>query len=344
MIVYFRADASLQIGSGHVMRCLALADELKERGGDITFLCKELNGSLAGLIKERSFRVLPIDSIDSGNDAAKTLDFLKKEKQAVDWLVIDHYGLDARWEKGMRPFVKKIMVIDDLADRDHDCDLLLDQNFYRNMGKRYDGLVPDHCHKLLGPRFSLLRREFKEARPMVRKLNIPPKRILVFLGGSDLTNETLKVLKAISSLDRKDIAVDVITGAINTHKDEIEKFAKSMTNVTCYHNVNNMAELMLSADLYIGAAGITTWERCCLALPSLIISIADNQIEVSKYMAERNLVYYIGNAGSVEPSNIKDALNYSFQHPEILRHYADACFELVDGSGVSRCVNVMINR
>jgi len=226
MKIFVRADASVQIGTGHVMRCLTLADELRGRDAEIVFVCREFAGNLCGYIEEKGYVVhrLPVsDAPDQGvgadlkhaawlgadwqTDGGQVEEIIKRLAAPLDWLIVDHYALDERWEEYLRPYVKKIMVIDDLADRAHDCDLLLDQNFYENLESRYDGLVSAWCKKLLGPKYALLRPEFREARKNLRKRDGHVKRIMIFFGGSDPANETTKALEAIRMLKRPDIAV-----------------------------------------------------------------------------------------------------------------------------------------
>lgn len=220
MKVAFRADASVGIGSGHVMRCLTLAGELKEAGAQIIFICRECEGNLCDLIEKQGIPVARISGeLQSWEaDAFQSLEALKKYGKA-DWLVVDHYSLDHRWEAGIRNAAEKIMVIDDLADRIHDNDLLLDQNLYEDLENRYNGLAPPHCIKLLGPRYALLRPEFRKARASLRKRDGIIRRILVSFGGSDPSNETAKALEAIGLLGKPEIAVDVVVGSSNPHRE-----------------------------------------------------------------------------------------------------------------------------
>lgn len=208
--------------------------------------------------------------------------------------MVDSYALDHKWEKFLRPHVNKIMVIDDLANRAHDCDLLLDQNYYRDIEHRYDGLLPLTCRKLLGPEYALLRPEFHQAKKNLRKRDGKIRRILVFFGGSDPSNETKKALQAIKLLNRPEIAVDVVVGAGNPHREEIKQICSEMPNTTYYCQVENMAELMAAADLAIGAGGVTTWERLYLELPTIAIAVAENQVETLEALGEAEMVWYLG--------------------------------------------------
>lgn len=328
--IVIRTDASIRIGSGHLMRCLTLAGRLQQRGCTVLFVCRELPGNLCGLVEEKGYALhrLPHNGtlrddqkytktntrccagwlgVEWEADAVQTLSVLKANEPA-DWIIVDHYALDRRWELAIRPHAKNIMVIDDLADRSHDCDLLLDQNLYENMDGRYSGLVPDHCLKLLGPRYALLRPEFMAVRKKMRVRTGSVRRILIFLGGTDPTNETGKALEAIRSLDRPDIAVDVIVGASNPHKDGIRSLCAALPKCNYHCQVNNMAEMMAQADLAIGAGGSSTWERCFLGLPAVTIVVAKNQARTTAAVAKRGALTNAGWHESVSPSDIAVAL------------------------------------
>jgi UDP-2,4-diacetamido-2,4,6-trideoxy-beta-L-altropyranose hydrolase len=343
------------------MRCLTLAGWLRERGSNVSFICRELPGNFCGLVENKGYSVhrLPYDGTSRSKnqnsvryadwlgvnweiDAKQTLKILQAVP-STDWLIVDHYALDQSWEKTFRACTKKIMVIDDLADRFHDCDLLLDQNLYEDMETRYNGLVPNHCLKLLGPHYALLRPEFIEARKNLRARDNSVWRIFVFFGGADLTNETEKTLKAIQMLDRQDIAVDVIVGAVNPYKDAIKQFCASLRNVHYFFNVDNMAELMTRADLAISSGGATTWERCCLSLPSLVISVADNQENISKAAAGAGAIIYLGGADTVTTGDVLSALRKVIDAPDILQKLINNASRLVDGMGSERVLLSMVS-
>ena len=227
MIAVFRVDASTQIGSGHVMRCLTLAQRLnKEKQAEVYFVMRLLEGNLIKLVKDKGFTVLTLPETPVNNDlqgyakwltvtqkqdAKDTIDAIK-ELQDIDLLIVDSYAIDYIWENELRLYVKQIMVIDDLANRKHNCDILLDQNFYLDKEKRYKKLVPENCQLYLGPKFALLRDEFYKVKANLRKRDGNIKNILVFFGGSDLTNETEKAIKAIELLNKPDITVNVLPG------------------------------------------------------------------------------------------------------------------------------------
>lgn len=348
MSVVIRVDSSTQIGSGHVMRCLTLADILTKKKSDIYFICRELAGNLCDFIEKKGYfvyrmlydeKTVKSHSDEStrrsgetwGRDAKKTCQILReiKEHSNISCLIVDHYGLDGKWESTVRPFVEKIIVIDDLANRRHDCDLLLDQNLYYDIEGRYKGLVSDSCKLLLGPRYALLRPEFYEARKKLKQRDGIIRRIFVFFGGSDPTNETAKALRAIQQLNRADLYVDVVVGSINPHKKQIEQVCQSMKRANFYCQVNNMAELMAQADLAIGAGGATTWERCFLGLPCIILIVAENQKKVTERLAEMGLVINLGQCQMVSSTTILNQLNSLLEDPMILKKIGAQCFELM---------------
>ncbi|MBI5485468.1 MAG: UDP-2,4-diacetamido-2,4,6-trideoxy-beta-L-altropyranose hydrolase [Deltaproteobacteria bacterium] len=350
MQVVIRADASVQIGSGHVMRCLTLADELRRRGADLTFVCREHPGNLIGAIAGKGYGVVILRqeaktySVRSGDvvhaawlgvpweqDARETLDSLGEA--IPDWLIIDHYGIDRRWEETLRPHVGRIMVIDDLADRPHDCELLLDQNLYKGMETRYDKLVPLGCKKLLGPQYALLRPEFAIARKNLRQRDGQIRRVLVFFGGVDPTNETAKSVRALAGIMDHRLEVDVVVGNGNIHKQGIQEQCTEKDGFYYHCQVNNMAELMAAADLSIGAGGSATWERCSVGLPSITISIARNQVETTEVVADRGAAWYLGESANVHIEHIQDALLCALKHPDQLREMGTRAVRLMATGG-----------
>lgn len=320
MKIVFRVDSSAQIGSGHLMRCLTLAAQLKlKKNADIIFICRELEGNLSHLVKQNGYilQLLPANekyvkhlsgyakwlTVPQEYDAEETIKILTR-LQSIDYLVVDSYAIDETWENSVSLYVNKIMVIDDLANRKHNCDILLDQNFYLNKDERYIGLVPKQCKLLLGPQFALLRDEFYQIKKNERIRDGNIRNILVFFGGSDLTNETMKTLNAISLLENKNIVVNVITGKNNPHNNKIKKYCSANKNMYYYCQVDNMASFMNEADLAIGAGGTTTWERCYLSLPAIVIAIADNQIKICEDCNEIGIIMYLGYYDKVSTDDI----------------------------------------
>lgn len=332
--VLFRTDSSVVIGSGHVMRCLTLADELRESCGEIGFICRELPGNLIEYIERRGFQVfrLPLRraNVPWQADAEGTGEIILRNRLNPDWLVVDHYALDKQWESAMRPLAQRIMVIDDLADRGHDCDLLLDQNYYRYQETRYAGLVPGTACQLLGPKYALLRREFKAARRDLRRRDGFIRRILIFYGGSDPTNETAKALEAVKRLDRP-IAFDVVVGVATPNRERIREICSGMINTNFYCQVENMAELMAEADLALGAGGAATWERCYLGLPSLVTIVAENQRETVEALAEDGVVCNLGWHRDVIVDQLVESIKALLEDPDSVREMTRRGLALFEG-------------
>lgn len=320
MNILFRADASIQIGTGHIMRCLTLADMLKANSKTITFITNKDTASLSRLILERGyFHETILNNLQSGidewkTDAIQTIEIIKKMSNPVDLLVVDHYMLDTKWEEQLKGYANRLMVIDDLANRKHYCDFLLDQNFYLNLEDRYNLLVPRWCKKLLGPKFALLRQEFKSAKDCIQRSE-DINRILVFFGGTDPTGETIKVLQAFQKINLKHVNIDVVTGVNNPKNNEIRELCdRYQYNYFC--QINNMAEFMCKADLSIGAGGSTTWERCMLGLASITIAVAENQIEILKDLQSRKVVHHLGWWSSVSEEDVISSLKLLMNNKE----------------------------
>ncbi|MBR0757037.1 UDP-2,4-diacetamido-2,4,6-trideoxy-beta-L-altropyranose hydrolase [Bradyrhizobium jicamae] len=345
--VVFRVDASIEMGMGHLMRCLCLANALAEGGTRALFLIRSHAAKLATLIEANGHAVRPLpDPEQAGaatswlptswqHDAEQTGQAIS-EAGAADWLVVDHYGLDARWERLQRTQVPRILVIDDVADRPHDCDLLLDQNLVAAMETRYAKLVGATCMPLLGPRYALLRPQFAEARRQLPPRSDELRRILICHGGSDPTNETAKALTAIRHLAANGLAVDVVIGPSNPHGSEVAALCQALPDVELHRGADDMAGLMARADLAIGAGGIMNWERCCLGLPTIATAIADNQVGGLTALARAGAVDYLGHAGTVDSAQLADAIAALRRDAGRVRAMGAAALSLVDGQGADR--------
>ncbi|MEI7429422.1 MAG: UDP-2,4-diacetamido-2,4,6-trideoxy-beta-L-altropyranose hydrolase, partial [Betaproteobacteria bacterium] len=278
MSVLIRSDASMKIGSGHLMRCLTLADQLKDMGAAVAFVCRDLPGGMFDLIQERGYLGVRFNMAVGGDgnqqdDAVATINAARGLfAESIDWLVVDHYQLDVAWEKILRPHVRKVMVIDDLANRQHACDLLLDQNYEST--ERYRDLVPENCNLLLGPKFALLRPEYSEYRKFMKPRNREMQRVLVYFGGSDDQNITGLAIEALSERELRKLDVDVVIGANYQHRERLVSQVNQRPKTIIYGPRLHLADLMAQADLAIGAGGVTNWERMCLGLPSLVIMMS----------------------------------------------------------------------
>lgn len=301
--IVFRTDASLEIGTGHVMRCLTLAAGLTEQGATVRFLCRDHDGNLIDLIEDCGFVVQVLHSAMELGSSLGSIDepahvawlgsnWRSDAEQCravlpnpVDWIIVDHYGLDYQWESVMRDKCNHIMVIDDLADRTHDCDLLLDQSLGRTV-EDYCPFVSLGTRMLLGPQYALLRPEFAQWRDasLARRQNPKLRHLLVTMGGVDRDNVTGSILSAIAQC--RLAFLEKITVVLGPHAPwhvAVGDLAAEMqVPATIMSGVDNMAELMMSCDLAIGAGGATTWERCSLGVPTILINLAENQKFISQ--------------------------------------------------------------
>jgi len=245
---------------------------------------------------------------------------------AVDWLVVDHYALDRKWESNLTHLCRHIMIIDDLADREHIADILLDQNLYPNMDHRYSELVRKECLSLLGPSYTLLRKEFTKLRAKCSprtKLN----RILVCFGGVDAQNLTTRTIVALQQLDF-DFHIDVIIGRTNSHRQKIQDACAQSKNIQWYINASNIAEFMLKADIAIGAGGTTTWERCFMGLPAIVFSVAENQINTNKTVSAQGACILANDKNDIR-TEIITHIQSIIEHPNILSDMSKSAYDIM---------------
>ena len=340
--VVMKVDSGKEIGWGHMMRCFSLAETLRTKNVEVSFISRKLSGHLGKFIEENGFNVhyLPNKEIRLEEDAKKTIKIINK-LNSIDWLIIDNYKLDKKWESVLRPYVKKIMVIDDMTKREHECDLILDQNLYKNMTKCYDGLIPLNCKKLIGPKFALLRQEFRQIRKNLRKHNGEIKRILVSFGSNDPTDETMKVLNSIKYIGNKQVNVDLILGASDKSSKNIKKTCSKISNITCHDQTMNISQLMKKSDVSIGAGGSTTWERCCLGLPSIVSIGAENQRELTEAVSKKGCIINLGWAKDQSSKEYQKAIKNLDRSSLVTM--SQKCLKLVDGNGVYRVVDVLLS-
>lgn len=356
MKIVIRVDASLQIGTGHVMRCLTLAEALKKKGASVEFICRKHEGNLIERIQSQGFLVNALPKISKSSDfecgtlyhsawlGVTQLEDVGQcrsvlDKVQPDWLIVDHYAIDQAWQSELKGTFRKLMVIDDLTDRHHQCDLLLDQTYGRQE-EDYQGLVPEYCKMLLGSQYALLRPEFalwreyslqRRARPQLQNL-------LITMGGIDSDNITGQVLHALATCELpKVLEITVVMGATAPHLAVIKAQAAAMPYKTKVKvDINNMAEIMANADLAIGAAGATTWERCCLGLPSATVVLAKNQNDIAKVLAELNVILII------EKQNLQtDIKALQCLTDKTLIILSQKSSSLVDGKGADRVIKLI---
>lgn len=356
MKVAIRADASPEMGSGHVMRCLSLADALTARGAKVSFVCRHLPGAHAHAITARGHLLSlltlaapagmeapqqPWPASHQLDDALATVGAL--QGSMPDWLIVDHYGLDRTWENAVRSGASHLMAIDDLG-RGHQCDLLLDANFQANAKARYPASGERGATLLLGPSYALLRSEFAQARTPVKVRRGPVRRLLVFMGGMDSGNATGRMLDAIGLLGPERFALDVVIGAAHPARHEIEAFCRARPDSRCHVQTEHMADLLASCDMAVGAGGGSTWERCCLGVPALAVALAENQRALLEGAARAGLVYTPDgglNGGLPPPQLLATHLRALLGNEALRESLSAAGMAAVDGRGALRVAAAM---
>jgi UDP-2,4-diacetamido-2,4,6-trideoxy-beta-L-altropyranose hydrolase len=321
MNIVIRADASRVIGHGHLMRTLTLARSLRSAGARVMFISRTHAGNLIARLQAEEFEVAGLPPLpapagaaaaqaawlgaDWEADARATRAAIARGAEPPDWLIVDHYGIDARWEAALRADVRRIFVIDDLADRPHDCDLLLDQNLVEHMHERYHGKVAEQCAAMLGPRYALLQPIYAQLHEQVAPRAGPIRRILIYFGGGDRSEQVLLALRVFLGLARADVTADVV---VSGEVAAIAQLARDHAQIRVHTDLPSLAPLMAAADLAIGAAGSSSWERMCLGLPALVITVAENQEEVARALHQRGLIEWLGRCDEVGEAQLRAAL------------------------------------
>jgi UDP-2,4-diacetamido-2,4,6-trideoxy-beta-L-altropyranose hydrolase len=356
MRVALRADADAAIGSGHVMRGLTLAAALRARGAAVTFICADGPGHLGGRIEAAGFGTAWIAAgLGESDDAAATQAALQPAlgpngHSGCDLLLVDHYRLGIAWETALRPACRHLAALDDLADRAHDVDLLLDQNLGRRASD-YARLLPPHTRRLIGPAHALLRPEFAAARTasLARRAGVARWRhLLVSLGGADPQQATLRVLQALKASSGcslpADATVTVVLGALAATHAAVAALLPTLPCATrLLVDVADMAALLAEADLAIGAAGGSAWERCCLGLPSALLVLADNQRPGTQALVDAGAALALGEVGDL-PGTLPLALQQlaGLAGTGQLQAMSEAAAAITDGLGAARVADALL--
>ncbi len=340
--VVFRVDASIAIGAGHVTRCLTLAHALRGKAY-CEFIVSKSGAALSSKIKASGYNVHVIADIDNdpAQHATNSLAVILPE---TDLIIIDHYNLDTRYETHLYNKVSGVMVIDDLANREHHCNLLLDGNLLPNSASRYKDLVPKDCTTLLGPQFALLREEFytpTQTKTPKHILNVAlqtnekqkRKRILVCFGGTDPQNVTDKTLSAISKLDTTLFDVDVVIGSQHMNYAQIVSKVAQFSTMSLHVDTTQMAVLMRHATIMIGAGGSMHWERCVSALPSIVITLAANQVATTQYLSELGACKWLGESETVTQDAIAHSAFALLNDATARQHMSQIASKLVPING-----------
>lgn len=293
------------------MRQLALAGALRDAGAEVEFASRKGDGFASSLIVAQGFVVREISLEYEDAEATR-----RATSGSFDWVIVDQYELGEAWERRAREFGRRILAVDDLADRPHDADLLLDQNYYANLERRYAGLVPDSCECLLGPAYALLRPEFAAARQGLRPRDGKVRRILVSFGATDPARQTPVAMEALRRLN--------------------------LTNVLLPDRTDDMARLMASADFALGSGGVSTNERMCMGLPAAVVATHPLQENSARDVAAIGAHRYLGPASEIDAGRYAEAVSELVFNPQALRAMSEQGMRRVDGLGTRRVVSRML--
>ncbi|VEE63431.1 Spore coat polysaccharide biosynthesis protein, predicted glycosyltransferase [Shewanella putrefaciens] len=396
MRVVFRVDASLVIGSGHVIRCLTFAKALRSVFPcvDVTFICQSVAGNMNDYIRGQGFDVIELCDIGANSsvvnssklvEITKGIEVLSEQVQLtqakrclrlledgmVNLLIVDHYQLSAPFSRAMRVRCQQVMVIDDLANRQQDADILLDQNLLPHFQTRYQDLVNTESLLLLGPQYALLRDEFyiadlhreNDDNRQLSESMVSIPRILVFFGGSDTDNLTRVALSGLrpffkqatecrhspllvqESRGLRDITVDVVLGTSNPWKESLSIEFSDYQQINWHVQCDYMARLMSEATISLGAGGSTHWERAIIGLPSIVVTVADNQIETTKYLSSLGACWWLGHANSVCANDFTQAVSVLLAKAELRQTLSQNAQKLVSMSdGVPRVLSAVATK
>jgi UDP-2,4-diacetamido-2,4,6-trideoxy-beta-L-altropyranose hydrolase len=351
MTVLFRADASAEIGTGHIMRCFALADALKTLGEECVFVCRDIPRLLAERITNDGYGLqflIPTNGDNSAkaaevpyahwlkapwrDDAVETSEIA--QEVGADWIIVDHYGLDADWELAVATADRSVAAMDDLADRRHAAALVSDPSLVAEPHDRYKNLTAPGCQLLLGPRYAALRSEFSDAPPRLPAPGGEPMRFLIAFGGVDAAGMTRVAIEALAAVVEAGDHAHVVVGAAHEGRAAIAGRCAEL-GWTCHVNSSRMGQLMAAADLAIGAGGSMVWERMSMGLPTITIIVADNQRDQVNEAARFNLLVAVEQAdASLEA--LREQIKSLRGNSGLREKMSAACRRRVDGKGAVR--------
>ena len=346
--IVIRVDSGNIIGFGHAMRCLTIANEMKKNDYDVYVISNRERNNLSQLFLKNGHKIIHIKTkkiglkkINEIYDLEQTKKILKKINKKIDLLLVDNYSLGFRWEKSLRQLVSKIIVVDDLNNRKHDCDLIIDQGLHINMKNAYTNLVPKKCKILLGPKYAILRPEFGIIRQKLKKSNREINKIMISFGGSDPNGDTMKALNGINKIQKRIFGIDVIIGKSNREYRKIKKMCENMKKTRYFYNTTRVAAIMSKSDVAIGSGGSTTWERCCLGIPAIVSIASKDQSEATKILDSKKCIINLGESKRVKELDYMEKINGITYNK--LNKMRKNCMKIVDGNGTSRVIQNILS-
>ncbi len=343
--IFVRVDSSTLIGSGHLRRCLTLAQELRNANAHLTFICRQQVGSFHSEVNEAGFGLIllaePMRSdgtgyagwlgVDEPEDAHETVTAIGDSR--CDIIIVDHYAIGKDWHDIVRKVAHEIVVIDDLANRTLGCDVIID--VAPADAARYDALIQKGARKLLGPDHALIAKPFFQQSRKLHAKRGPVSNVLIAYGASDNNNDTLGAIDGVRAALGSSATIHVVLGGHAPHLEIIRKRVASDPRLFLHIDTDKMAELMANADLAIGAGGTMSWERAYLGIPSMVSITAENQRITAEALAEAGCAILLP-AGHILRNSIEHVTAALSCNPGILQMMATAAMNMVDGKGVKR--------
>ncbi|MGA9814538.1 MAG: UDP-2,4-diacetamido-2,4,6-trideoxy-beta-L-altropyranose hydrolase [Terriglobales bacterium] len=340
-----RADASIAMGTGHVMRCLALAQAWQDQAwqdqaGQCIFAMAETTAASQERIRGDRFETLPVAAIPGSlQDAAQVVKLARARNSS--WIVLDGYQFDVEYQRRLKAAGLKVLMVDDTGHAGaYVADLVLDQNAHAT--KDFYQQRESYSQLLLGPRYALLRREFRPWREWKREIAPVARKVLLTVGGSDPDNVSIRIIRGLGLLAENNLETTIVAGGANPHIDSLEEEIGRMGGrFRLVRDTFDMPRLMADADVAISAAGITCWELCLLGLPAVLIDVAENQTPVAHELERRGVAIYAGRSQQVTPEEIAARLRLLLAVPERRAAMSERGRRLVDGGGAERVVSAM---
>ncbi len=335
-----RVDASPEIGAGHLMRCLALAQAWRRAGGDATFLLAEVAPSLLARLKSEGMVVRRLERKRGSTEDARETAKLAREAGA-SWLVADGYGFGAKYQRVVKSHGVRLVVLDDYGHAErYFADIILNQNL--DARREWYAKRPARARLLLGTKYALLRDEFRGWSGYARKTPAVAEELLVTLGHADTHNFTLEVIQALDHVETGGMGVTVVMGGSNPHRKELEAAAQgARADIQLAVGTTDMPDLMASADVAVAAGGTTSWEVAFMGLPTFTVILAENQQGIAEAMDRAGAAINLGWHADLAPDHLAAELSALLNDPQTRQSMSDAGQRLVDGRGAERVVNTL---
>jgi len=347
MNLLFRVDASNIIGTGHIYRCINLASIYKKQYPKINiyFISKNHPFNLNEKIREK-FTCFEINLNNSNNinlnidtwlgesqliDSKKTISVIEQNNLKIDWLIIDHYAINYIWENELKKYVKNICVIDDFTNRKHNCNILINQQINNNEIIKYKNIVNNDCKVLTGNDYLFFHDKYYDLE--INKNIKSLKRINIFMGGADthnITNTIIDICYNFNKNNNLNIIFDVLIGKSNKYYHQLENKLKEYENFNLYYNLNFIGDLLLKADLAIGAPGTSSYERCLTLTPTLMICLATNQKTVIQKFIDSETAIYLGDINSNYKEKLLNNLQFLNDNPNELNKISINCKKFIN--------------